>query len=164
MNTTTMLSNTKTLRGLLVDRMSHLTKSQGIKHELRQLGMSGEDLWRSGSAYLIRILVAGEVIEGIVYEYDQVGSTMLVATDRRIIFLEQKQLYISEDEISYDSVKGISYTHFGQQLTVVLHTDVKDYMIRTKTPAGAENLLRHIEAVSMKAPNTRSIAVGVDGY
>lgn len=154
MNMTSTMNNTRALRGMFIHRLSHLSKTQKIKQELRELGMTGNDLWRSGSAYLARIIQPSETAKGIVYQYDESGSTILLATDQRIIFLEQKTLYISEDEVSYETVTGISYTRFGQQLTVVLHTDTQDFMVRTTAHAGAEEFLRYAESQSMKAART----------
>ena len=140
-------------RNVVAERWSSINNAKRIKRELRHFGVSNYDMWRSGGAYLSRLLEPDEALHGIVYEYDDTSSKVLVATDWRIIFLDQQPLYISEDEIPYDEISGISYTRFGQQLTVVLHTHEKDYMVRTVAQVGAEALLAHVEDKTLKQRN-----------
>lgn len=153
---TVVLEGAKTSwRNIVAERWSSMHNANRIKKELRHFGVSSYDLWRSGGAYLSRLLEPDETLHGVVYEYDDNGSKILVATDWRIVFLDQQPLFISEDEIPYDEISGISYTRFGQQLTVVVHTHEKDYMVRTIAQAGAEALLGYVENKTLKQRNTK---------
>jgi hypothetical protein len=70
---------------------------------------------------------------------------MLVATDKRIIFLDKKPLFVTEDEVNFNSVTGISLGTGGLGSTVCLHTRVADYHIKTYSSKSAANFVSYLE-------------------
>jgi hypothetical protein len=87
-----------------------------------------------------------EHLGGVVYGKYTDGFALLAATDRRILFLDVKLMFVHEDEISYDVVSGISFGHVGVLSTVTLHTKVRDYQIRTYNQRCAEGFIAYIES------------------
>ncbi len=142
-------------RGLLVnkDREALMKKAKPtptkhatrVKDELRRLGMSRYGLWKLEARYLPHIIHADEHLRGIVYGHHIEGSALLVATDRRIIYLDRKPLFMNQDEVTYDVVSGVSYSFAGAEATVTLHTRVKDYTLRTYNKKTAEGFIEFIE-------------------
>lgn len=116
-----------------------------IKRELKQLGLSGFGQFSTESRYLPRIIHPDENIGGVLYGKHKDGLAMLVATDRRVIFLDKKPLFIQEDDITFYVVSGVTYTHAGFGSTVTLHTRIKDYTIRTLNRKTAEKFVTFIE-------------------
>jgi hypothetical protein len=116
-----------------------------IQLELKNLGASFYGIRRFGSRYLPNIIQYDEKIGGIVYGYNEVGSVMLLATDRRVIFLDKKPFYFNQDEVSYDVVSGVSFAHAGFGSTVILHTRVKDYVIKTLNQKCAIGFMKFVE-------------------
>ncbi len=124
------------------DGVSH---KERIKRELRALGVTKHALRRGGGRYLPSMIHPDEHIGGVVYGRRDSSFVVLVATDRRIIFLDKQPLFINEDEITYFVVSGVSYSHAGIGSTITLHTRIKDYPIRTLNQKCATGFMRYVE-------------------
>lgn len=116
-----------------------------VLRDLQNLGVTSYGLAHSESHYLPRLIHPDEQIGGVVYGHHQDGFAMLVATDRKIIFLDKKPFFVNEDEITYYVVSGVSYSHAGFGSNVTLHTRVKDYSIQTFNQNCAEKFIAYIE-------------------
>ncbi len=114
--------------------------------ELRDLGVSRVALHTEEGRYLPHVIHDGEHIGGITYGWTNGSFSMLVATDRRVIFIDKKPLFIDEDEITYDVVSGVDYGSTGLDSTVKLHTRVKDYVMHTLNGACARGFVSYIES------------------
>ncbi len=124
-----------------------------VLKELQDLGMSRFALSTLESMYLPHIIRTNEHIGGVIYGRHKVGFAMIVATDRRIIFLDKKPLYVNEDEINYAVVSGVSYCHAGFGSTITLHTRITDYAIRTYNQKCAETFIEYIESRCLENQN-----------
>ncbi|HRJ06075.1 MAG TPA: PH domain-containing protein [Candidatus Saccharibacteria bacterium] len=127
----------------IITRYNHPAR---IREELEELGVSRLGLATMEAQYLPNLVDADEHIGGIVYGLYPEGFAVLVATDKKIIFLDKKPLFINEDEITYDVVSGISVEHAGIGSTVTLHTRIKDYPIRAYNSKCIHNFVRFIES------------------
>jgi hypothetical protein len=116
-----------------------------VLQELKNLGVSKYGLLMTESQYLPSIIHADEQLCGVVYGHHDAGFAMLVATDRRVIFLDKKPLFVDQDDIDYGVVAGVSHGHAGFASTVTLHTRIKDYAIRTLSIKSADGFVRYIE-------------------
>lgn len=124
----------------------HMNPRRNIQKELRALNVSPVGIWRFAARYLPYILHADEQIGGIVYgRNDQDGSVMLIATDRRVIYINKKPLFLDEDEITYDVVSGINFTKAGLGCSVVLHTRIKNFVVHTVNRKAATRFVEYIE-------------------
>lgn len=121
------------------------THKNRIRSELRKAGVTPWGLLLSESRYLPQVIHPDEHIGGVVYGRHEAGTVMLIATDRRVIFLDKKPLFINEDDLTYDVVSGVSFGHAGIGSTVALHTRIKDYTIRTLNSRAAERFVQFIE-------------------
>ena len=117
-----------------------------IQQEMLRSGVSKLGLMRSASQHLPTIIHADEHVGGVVYGRGETGSVMIAATDKRVIYLDKKPLYINEDEMTYDVVGGVSYSHAGPGSTVTLHTRIKDYTIHTLNARAAEIFIQYVES------------------
>lgn len=116
-----------------------------VRRELKAAGLSPFALSQPESAYLHRLIHPHEHIGGAVFGRHKAGLVMLVATDLRIIFLDNKPLFTTEDEINFNSVTGVSVGTAGFGSTVSLHTRVADYTVRTYNHKSATNFVAFIE-------------------
>ncbi len=135
----------KTSSNRLAPALSKVSHEDRIMHQLRILDVSRFGLRTMESRYLPRIIHSGEQLGGVVYGHHEAGFAMLVATDSRIIFLDKKPLIVNEEEISYEVVSGVSFSHAGFGSTVTLHTRIKDYAIRTFNQKSAQRFVDYIE-------------------
>jgi len=127
-----------------------MTHPDRIRQELKDLGVSKLALSTMESHYLPKVIHDDEPIGGVVYGFHADGFVMLVATDRRIIFLDRKPLFTNEDEVNYRVVSGVNLSHAGLGTTVVLHTRIKDYSLVTFNKKCAEGFVDFIEARSVE--------------
>lgn len=95
-----------------------------------------------------------EQITGVVYgRYKQdrqglqpiTGRGVLVATDKRIVFVDKKPLFIRSIEISYMVVAGIAYSRVGLIGTVTLYNKTGDIRIRTFNQTCAYHFVEAVE-------------------
>lgn len=132
-----------------------LDHQKRVRRELKQLGVSWFGMSTMESAYLPTIIHPDEHIGGVVYGRHPDGFAMMVATDRRILFIDRKPLFENEDEITYDVVSGVSYGHAGLGSTVTLHTRIKDYPIRSYNRKCAHGFVEYIEERCLEHSNSR---------
>lgn len=96
--------------------------------------------------YLPFVIHEDEHIGGAVYGRCADGFAMLVATDRRVIYLDKKPFFVNEDEITYDVVSGVSLSSGGIGTTVSLHTRIKDFVMHSLNEVAARNFVEYIES------------------
>ena len=73
------------------------------------------------------------------------GTAILVSTDRRVIFIVKRLFFLRDDEIGFRTVRGVSYMHSVIWSTVVLHTQMGDYSVRTFSRQCADAFMKSIE-------------------
>lgn len=121
-----------------------------IEKNLRQLGAVRYDLWLPETHALPIIVHPDEHIKGIVYgRYEQdheTGRGALVATDRRVLLVNKKPLFVRCDEIAYRVVSGITYSRVAFMGIITLHTRIGNITIRTFNQNCAHNFVEAIEA------------------
>ena len=113
--------------------------------ELRALGMRPWGLWRFDVRYLPNIIHEQEHIKAVSYGTNSGGSGMLVATDRRVIYLSKKPMFIKADELTYDIIGGITYGDVGVQATIILHSRIGDFKLTTFNLRLAQGFRDYIE-------------------
>ena len=118
-----------------------------VRSELRKAGMSKYGFFKLATDHLPELIHDDEHVEGVVYGRLQgkLDSVMLVATDKRILFVDYKPFYKNADEISYEVVSGIQLTVIGLFAGVVLHTRIKDIAMRFVNITCAEKFTHYIE-------------------
>lgn len=121
------------------------THQERVLQELRNLGASRSAMQSGESRYLPELIHKNESLGGVVYGHHKDGFAMLVATNRRVIFLDKKPMFFNEDEISYDVISGVNFSHVGFGSTVILHSRIKDYALKTLNRKCAEEFVGYIE-------------------
>lgn len=133
---------------------SHIAASNAhyehIRQRLLELGVSSFAMGRMESRYLPKIIAPDEALGGVVYGKHPDGFAMLAATDKRIIFLDNKPFFVNEEEINYNVVSGVSMSTVGFISTVTLSTRMKDYALRTFNHKCANSFVRYIEQRSIQ--------------
>ncbi len=132
------------------DQDESVTHENRIEQELRAAGMTWFGLMMAESRYLPRILNTDEHVKAIVYGWQPGAAVLLAATDHRIIYLDKKLLFVRDDEVSYDSVRGISFLSAGLASTTILHTQVQDYTVRTFNRGCAKRFKEYVESRSFE--------------
>lgn len=116
-----------------------------IVEDLKRLGTTKFELLTSESNYLPKIIHPKEQLGGVAFGHHELGYSMLIATDRRIIFLDKKPFFANMDDITYDVISGVSLSHAGFGSTLVLHTRIKDYKLLTMNDKSSAIFVDYIE-------------------
>lgn len=123
-----------------------------VKTELRNAGVSRIGLMKFTSRYIPQVIHEDEHIEAIVFgRHREIEGGfgfiegMLVATDRRILFVDHRPGFLSMDEISYDVVSGVHVSNTGLYSSVTLFTKVANYTISFSKRAPVERFASCIE-------------------
>lgn len=120
-------------------------KKARIYQELKDLGVGRYYMLWSETKQLPRILHDDEHLNGIVYGKCEDGYAVLAATDRRVLFIDKKPLFVKADEMTYDIVGGVSFGSMGPVSTITLHTRMGDYKMRTMNLKSAQYFVHYIE-------------------
>jgi hypothetical protein len=124
---------------------------QELKSDVRHMGADSYDILLPETRMLAVAIDLDEKVEGIVYgRYKQqsnhsIGRGALIATDRRILLIDRKPVYVKCDEIGYMAVSGVSYVRVGVMGTVTLHTRLGDINLRTFNKKCAEGFVKAVE-------------------
>jgi hypothetical protein len=121
-------------------------RSNRIKEQLKSVGVTKYGMKMAGVRYLSKLIRPDEQIMGVIYGRNEDGSVVLVATDRRVIYIDKKPFFSNFDELTYDIVSGVSYGQSWVFTTVKLHTRVKDYELHWVNPKCARYFIRFIES------------------
>lgn len=122
-----------------------------IKQELTSAGLSRYALLKNEARHLPNVIHEDEHIIAAINGRSATGSVMLVATDRRVIFLDCKSFYTTLDEISYDVVAGVMHHIQGVYANVILHTRVGEYNLRLVNKFQAHKFVDCIERKRLEA-------------
>lgn len=118
---------------------------QRIKKELAAAGMTAYGQFKMTSRHLPKVIEEDEHIGGVVYGHCGIGLAMLVATDRRVIYLERRPMFTSMDDISYDVVAGVQFIDAGVFPALNLHTRMGNYRLTYVNPRCAGAFEKYIE-------------------
>lgn len=117
-----------------------------VRADLRLVGLRVFGLLSSESRYLPNIIHDDEQIGGAIFGRSEGTGMILVATDNRLILLDKRPQFVNEDEIGYEAIRGISYSHAGPTSTVTLHGHTRDYSIATFNRRSAEQFVAYVES------------------
>jgi hypothetical protein len=125
-----------------------------IRNEIRKLGANSYDLLLPETHLLPIIVQPKEIINGIVYgRYKQDnshkepirGRGLLLATDRRVILVDHKPLFLRCLEYPYRTIGGISYGKVGTLITIKLYSRVGNLSITTANSRAADKFVSVIQ-------------------
>lgn len=121
-----------------------------VKAELVKCGTTGYGLLKAEARHMPEVIHEDEHIGGVVYGRYEGGSGTIVATDKRVLFLDFKPFYRSIDEIHYDVVSGVSVNKQDGYAGVVLHTRLGDYKLRFVNLKCANHFAKFMEKKSQE--------------
>lgn len=130
--------------------------AERINQELRDAGAVKYDLMLPETRYLPFVIHTDEHIGGSVYGRYENGRGALIATDKRVLFLDKKPMFSRCDEIDYGVVGGVTRTGIGPKGFVTLHTRLGDYKIRTFNTQNAINFVNYIETKCLRGDFKRA--------
>jgi general stress protein 26 len=116
-----------------------------VRNELKEASVGSIAILTPESRHLAGLIHEKEHIGGAVYGVYPGGLAWLVATSRRILFMDHKPFYSTTDEMTYDVIVGVQATRAGLFDAVTLRTRVNNYQIRFVNPKAAAKFINFIE-------------------
>lgn len=80
-----------------------------VKAQLRHIGVGWLLLLKGEVRALPRILWDTEEIQKVAYGAYEGGFGLLVATDRRLLFVDRRFFHLTCDEVPYDNISAVEY-------------------------------------------------------
>lgn len=134
---------------------------QRIKKELIDAGVTQYGLLKGESRHLPSLIHKDEHIHGVVYGRADFGSAMIVATDKRVLYLDHRILFNKSDELTYDVVSGVSFNEQSGYAGVVLHTRLGDFALRFVNLTCAKRFVKYIESRQIVTEQNEQALQGV---
>lgn len=138
-------------------------KTERVKQELKEAGVTHYGLAKFATHFLPKVIHDDEHIGGAVYGRYTAGTGllrwtegMLIATDRRVIFLDRKPGFEAMDEITYDVVSGAQKSFAWPFSAITLHTRLGNYTLRFANTYCIDKFMRYIEKRRLESMNGHS--------
>lgn len=137
-----------------------------IKQALKTVGADTYDLLLPETYALVNLLQVDEYIAAIVYgKYRQMkseneiitGRGALIITDKRVMLVDKKPLFLRYDEVPFQVVIGVTYSRIGLAGTIVLHSRIGDITIRTFNHTCATIFVAAVEAKLFENNQSRGL-------
>ncbi len=129
-----------------------MTHADRIKTELAAAGVTPYGLRKMSSRHLPEVIHKDEHIMAAVYGQSGSGSALIVATEKRVIYIDKKPFFSNVDELSFDIVSGVKIGTAGPFCALTLHTRLGDYELRFVNRACAKRFVSYIESRRIEQP------------
>lgn len=127
-------------------------QAQRINQELRRAGVSKLTLHKFTTHYLPQVVRPDEHVQAAVYGRHKESEGLfgfiegaLIATDKRVIFINHQPGYTTMDDIGYDKVSGINLSRAGFYASITLFTSIANYTLSFTSPKSAKKFTSYIE-------------------
>lgn len=117
-----------------------------VMQELIDAGMTRFGLMKFTTKDIPGLIHDDEHIGGVVYGLNGGGSATIIATNKRVIYMDHKPFFKKNDELSYDIVGGVSHNVQGRYAGIVLHTRAGDFALRYVNKNAAKHFVKFIES------------------
>lgn len=121
-----------------------------VKQELIAAGINNYGLLKAETRHLPSVIHEDEHIGAVIYGRAENAGGMIVATERRLLYLDHKLFFKKTEEISYDVVSGVSYNKQGAYAAVTVHTRLGDFTLRFVTNKTATRFVHYIENIQIE--------------
>lgn len=132
-----------------------------VREELKSVGVTWYGLQKFAIRHLPEYIEPNEHIKGAVYgRYaDDEGSIklnagLLVATNKRVIFLDHKPGYTRMDKIAYNVIGGVELSS-ALKSSVELRTSAGNYVISYANTMCAKTFVNYVDKQLMRTNNRK---------
>lgn len=104
---------------------------QEVERQLKGIGVSFRVWGHAEMRELPRILIPGEQIKACMNGRYEGGFAMLCATDQRLLLIDKKPMYLTLEDMRYDMVAEVDFSHRLIDATVKICTPNKNLTFTT---------------------------------
>ncbi len=127
--------------------MVHL---QTVERQLRAVGCNYRFFGRPEVRELARILMPDETIAQAVNGTYEGGFAMLCVTDKRLLLIDRKPLFLTLEDIRYDMVVEIDYNYRLLNASVRIFTPTKELGFSSWSQARLRRLIEYLQGRVME--------------
>lgn len=131
--------------------------SARIRKELENIGMSKYGFLKAETRHLPSIVHEDEHIGAAIYGRSEGAGGMLVATNKRLLYLDHKLFFKKTEEISYDVVSGVSYNKQGEYAAITVHTRLGDFTLRYVSVRTANHFVHYVENMQLERDESEKV-------
>lgn len=163
------MSGGHTVRSQPLTRADSEGHARRIRQELATVGVTRYGLRKFAAHYLYHVIHPDEHIMAVVYGrygsgglFTRFNEGMLLATNRRVIFLDYKPGFLDMKEFTYEVVSGVERTTAAIFSAITLYTKIGDFTLRYANSYCVEQFMKYIELRRLESENHTSISAGVN--
>ncbi len=137
-----------------------------IEEQLREIGFRAHGWGRGEIKELCKILSEDEVILQCANGYYQNGFAMLLATNQRLLLVDQKPMFLTLEAIWYDKIGQIDYNSRLLNSTLCISSPSKDLRFTSVNQSRLRQILAYAQERMMAARGQNPIFSGTprDAY
>lgn len=102
-----------------------------VERQLKRIGASFQYWGRLEMLELQHILIPGEEIKSCLNGRYVGGFAMLCATDQRLLLIDKKPMYLTLEDVRYDMVSEVDFSHRLVDATIHVQTPTKALIFTT---------------------------------
>lgn len=99
-----------------------MVQQDRVRTALKRVGMFNRYFGQAEVRELAQVLTSDEQIIGAVNGRYEGGFGMLVATDRRLLLIDKKMMFLNLEDIRYDMISQVVFSARLIDATIVVHT------------------------------------------
>jgi hypothetical protein len=141
----------------VIKRLADMDHEQRVRSELVKAGVTSYGLKKTSIRHIPDVVQEDEHVKGVIYGWREANTATIVATDKRLIYMDHKPFFRINDEISYDFVSGVSLNTQGRFSGVIIHTRAGDYNLRFVNTECAKIFVKYIETRGIANLKNRDI-------
>lgn len=121
-----------------------------LKSQLARLNLHFWLFGRAEIKELHKILEPSEVVRHCAHGYYHGGSGLLVATNKRLILIDKRPLYLNLEEMKYELIHDIGFEQRFLQATLRIKYDAKSLIFRSASDARLKEIQQYVsEEISL---------------
>jgi len=122
-----------------------------IEEQLHEIGFRAHGWGRGEIKELCQILADDEVILQCANGYYQNGFAMLVATNQRLLLVDQKPMFLTLEAVWYDKIGQIEYNHRLLNSTLCISSPSKDIKFTSMNQIRLRQILAYAQEKMIEA-------------
>lgn len=118
-----------------------------IKTDLIKAGIARYNLWLPETKYLVNLLDNDETVLAAVYGHHPYGRGALFLTQKRVLFIDKKPMFLHFDDINFFVINSVTFTKSWHYGVVTVHSRSGDFIIHTLNEVAALNFVDTLDSI-----------------
>ncbi len=121
-----------------------MVAQRSIKSQLSRLKLHFWFFGRAEIKELRKILEPSEVIRHCAHGYYHGGSGLLVATNKRLMLIDKRPLYLNFEEMKYELIRNVSFDQKFLQASLIIQSGAKKLLFKSVSDAHLKQIQQYV--------------------